>query len=109
MIRNLTSHFLRARSEAATRRRKRPRAVAAPPSGGLEDAPLVTGEPSDAGWAALRDSLPPAWVDTVDAVQEDIRQIRERMGQLDITHKERLRLVGFAEEEERAKEREVCM
>ncbi|CAM9982235.1 unnamed protein product, partial [Phaeothamnion confervicola] len=52
-----------------------------------------------------RQQLPPVWVDKVDRVEEDVREIQRRMRDLSALHTKRL-MVSF-DESEADKEREI--
>jgi hypothetical protein len=59
-----------------------------------------------ANWNASRAQLPPVWVDRVDSVEEDVRQIQLKMRELSSLHTKRL-MVSFDDASEQHKEREI--
>src|SRR4051812_17819548 len=57
-------------------------------------------------WNAAKAQLPPVWVDRVDSVDEDVRQIQLKMRELSSLHTKRL-MVFFDDASEQHKEREI--
>mmetsp|Transcript_8668 Transcript_8668/g.27290 ORF Transcript_8668/g.27290 Transcript_8668/m.27290 type:complete len:295 (+) Transcript_8668:11-895(+) len=88
--RNLTAQFLKLRNERGGIRRPRPSGAVS------DDKPLIGADSAGAGFD--RSSLPPLWVDAVDAIHEDVDSIRRKMRQLEDLHKRRL-MVSFDDTE----------
>ena len=71
-------------------------------NGLLEDAEVGGG-----GWGGVaRAQLPPVWVDTVESVDEDTRQIQLKMRELSSMHTRRL-MVSFDDSNDEAQDREI--
>lgn len=68
--RNLTAQFLKLRNERGGIRRPRPSGTVS------DDKPLIGADSAGAGFD--RTSLPPLWVDAVDAIHEDVDAIRRK-------------------------------
>ena len=61
---------------------------------------------ANASWDANKAQLPPVWVDRVDSVEEDVRQIQLKMRELSSLHTKRL-MVSFDDASEQHKERGI--
>jgi syntaxin 16 len=103
--RDLTSSFVRQRSQRSQLRR----GVPPPDSAGganrtkdglLQDAGAAT------AWGTSSAQLPPAWVDRVDAVEEVVRNVQLKMRELSGLHTKRL-MVTFDDASEAEQEREI--
>lgn len=63
------------------------------------------GGESAAAWKSMKNSLPPAWVEQIEKVDEDVAKIQLKMNELSALHKKRLK-VDF-ETDETQQEREI--
>ncbi|CAM9403645.1 unnamed protein product, partial [Heterosigma akashiwo] len=99
--RDLTRKFVEYRSRAP----KKARYPSADGAGSTsDDSGLLDNAGNSVNWSAAKDTLPPVWVDMVDQVEEDIRQIQEKIRALADLHTQRL-MVTFDEGHEADRDR----
>ena len=60
-----------------------------PPQG--SGAGSLLDDPGSAGWSHPAETLPPLWVDLVDQVDDDVRQINDMMAELKTLHSDRIK------------------
>jgi len=75
-------------------------------SDGKSEGGLLDGAANTVNWSGARDQLPPLWVDMVDQVEEDIRQIQQKMKELSNSHTKRL-MVTFDDTNEAERDRDI--
>jgi len=96
--RNLTNDFIKLRDANA-------RISTRSPTGSGDDSLL--NNPGSAGWSHPTETLPPLWVDLVDQVDDDVRQIQSMMKELEKLHADRVSSVFATDLKGRDREIEV--
>eukprot|EP01036_Dinobryon_divergens_P030635 gene30635-39908_t len=99
--RNLTKKFIDIRNAAKANRSLRANDDR---DSSDESGPLRQGEDSS-NWKAVKNSLPPKWVESIERVEEDISKIQLKIKDLGILHSKRL-MVNF-EDDEAQQERDI--
>jgi syntaxin 16 len=66
---------------------------------------LKNASSNSSNWKAVKESLPPIWVDKIEQVEEDIVKIQTKIRELNVLHTKRL-MVNF-ETDEQQQEREI--
>ncbi|GMH63716.1 hypothetical protein TrST_g12034 [Triparma strigata] len=98
--RDLTNQFIRLREQGNSSRSIRSNS---PGSG----AGSLLDDPGSAGWSHPAETLPPLWVDLVDQVDDDVRQINDMMAELKTLHSDRIKSVFDTDLKGRDREIEV--
>lgn len=109
--RNLTKAFISARNGGKANRSilksEKLESYSADSDGGGSDSGLLNSVGDTVNWKAVKESLPPLWVEKLETVEEDIEKIQNRIKELTGLHTKRL-MVNFEVDEEQ-QEHEIDM
>mmetsp|Transcript_3698 Transcript_3698/g.6130 ORF Transcript_3698/g.6130 Transcript_3698/m.6130 type:complete len:318 (+) Transcript_3698:107-1060(+) len=103
--RNLTKKFVDIRNAAKANRHLNVKGGDSDDSKGSESILLQSEMSNSSNWKSPKNTLPPAWVDQIEAAEEDVSKIQSKIQELNALHNKRL-MVNF-EADETQQEREI--